>query len=101
MDLARTFAKATIVFGVAALCAGLSTSSGTGKPSVGASMLEPAAVMSGKGDRLRSGARSGLEADVRTLGENTTVVERPMTDRERIEAAFAASRPSTALASRF
>ncbi len=101
MNLTRTVAKATIVFGVAALCAGLSTSSGTSKPSIDASMLQPAAIASGKGDRLRSSARSGLEADVRQAGDNATVVERPMTDRERIEAAFAAARPSTVLASRF
>ena len=45
-------------------------------------------------------AKSGRGVSVRLVGESTTIVERPMTDRERLEAAFAAFEPRAKLANR-
>ena len=45
-------------------------------------------------------AKSGRAATVRIVGSGATVVERPMTDRERIDAAFVAAASRQDLASR-
>ena len=45
-------------------------------------------------------AQSGRAVSVRLVGAATTVIERPMTDRERIEAAFAAAETRITLAGR-
>jgi hypothetical protein len=45
-------------------------------------------------------AKSGRGVSVRLVGKGATVVERPMTDQERLEAAFAAFEPHVKLADR-
>ena len=110
----RTASGITLAIGAAALGAAVLTF-GTG----GQASVDPAAQVTSatvtKGDRLCGNdhwppikasclqsvmAKSGRGVSVRLVGESTTIVERPMTDRERLEAAFAAFEPRAKLADR-
>lgn len=107
----RAASAAALAFAAAALGAAI-LAAGTGSKAP----IGPAASAAGtKGDRLcgagqgprtdaacrRSAmAESGHGVSVRLVGNGTSVVERPMTDRERLEAAFAAFGTQTGLASR-
>ncbi len=110
----RTVSKITLAFCAAALGAAVLTL-GTGGQAATDSAAPAVSVASTKADRLCGNdhwpptetaclqsvmAKAGLGASVRLVGEATTVVERPMTDRERLEAAFAAFESHIELASR-
>ena len=109
-----TASKIVLILGVAALESAFLTFGNGGKAPI--SPATPAvAVTSTKADRLCGSdhwppkeaaclqsvmAKSGRSVSVRIVGEGTTVAERPLTDRERIEAAFAAFETRVALAHR-
>ena len=110
----RTVSRITLALSAAALGAAILTF-GTGSQATTGPATPSASVTSTKGDRLcgtdhwppndaaclRSvTAKSGRGVSVRLVGEGTSVVERPMTDRERLEAAFAAFEPRIRLAGR-
>ncbi len=110
----RTVSRITLALSAAALGAAILTF-GTGSLATTSRATPTASVTSTKGDRLCGTdhwpptdaaclqsvmAKSGRGVSVRLVGESTTVVERPMTDREQLEAAFAAFEPRITLASR-
>ena len=110
----RTVSRITLALSAAALGAAILTF-GTGSQATTSPAPPTVSVTSTKGDRLcgtdhwpptnatclRSVmAKSGRGVSVRLVGESTTIVERPMTDRERLEAAFAAFEPRAKLANR-
>ena len=110
----RTVSRIALAFCGAALGAAVLTF-GTGGQASTAPAARTVSAAGTKGDRLCGTghwppteaaclqsvmARSGRAASVRFAGEGTTVVERPMTDRERLEAAFAAFGTRITLADR-
>ncbi len=110
----RTVSKIMLALGAAALGAAILTF-GNGAKAPISPATPTISVASTKGDRLCGAdhwppaeatclqsvmAQSGGAMRVRLVGADTTVVERPMTDRERIEAAFAAAETRITLAGR-
>ena len=110
----RTVSKIVLALGAAALGAAILTF-GNGAEAPTGPATQTISVTSTKGDRLCGGdhwpptdelclqsvmAQSRRAVSVRLIGTGTTVVERPMTDRERIDAAFAAAEIRITLAGR-
>ena len=110
----RTVFKIMLALGAAALGAAILTF-GIGAEAPTDPAAATVSVTSTKADRLCGGdhwpptdgaclqsvmAQSGRAVSVRLVGTSTTIIERPMTDRERIEAAFAAVETRITLAGR-
>ena len=110
----RTVSRITLALSAAALGAAILTF-GTGSQATTGPATPTVSVTSTKGDRLcgtdhwpptnaaclRSVmTKSGRGVSVRLVGERTAVVERPMTDRERLEAAFSTFETRIRLADR-
>jgi hypothetical protein len=110
----RTASRITLAIGAAALGAAVLTF-GTGGQASTDPAVRTISAAGIKGDRLCGTdhwppteatclqavmAKSGRGVTVRLVGEGATVVERPMTDRERLQAAFAAFETRVTLADR-
>ena len=110
----RTVSKIMLALGAAAVGAAILTF-GAGAEAPTGPATQTVSVSSTKADRLCGGdhwpptdgvclrsvvARSGRTASVRLVGAAMTVIERPMTNREFIEAAFAAAETRITLAGR-
>ena len=112
--MGRTVSRITLTLGAAALGAAILTF-GTGSEAQISSATPATSIASTKGDRLCGGdhgppieaaclqsimAKAEPGVRVRLVGEGTTVVERPLTDREQLDAAFAAFETRIRLADR-
>jgi hypothetical protein len=106
----RTVSRITLAFAAAAIL-----TFGTGSKAQIGPATPATSIASTKGDRLCGAdhwppteaaclrsvmAKSGRGVSMRLVGERTAVVERPMTDRERLEAAFSTFETRIRLADR-